>query len=82
MLKTHIDRDRMDVKSLERKIDDQKRKLNATVDDIVQLDAVLGGPKGNNSVFNNGSDDIKIHGLEQEVEELKKANRTLQEEKE
>ena len=64
MLKSHIDRDRMDVKSLERKIDDQKRKLNATVDDIVQLDAVLGGPKGNNSVINNGSDDIKIHGLE------------------
>ncbi len=60
-------------------MEEHKRKNLSLLDDILALDSVL----GTGSASSGGvAEDIRVHGLMQEVEELRKANRLLQEEKE
>ena len=79
-MKQNIERDKQDLRLLEKKVDEQRRKFESIIIDIQQLDAILG--TGASGASQNLNQDIKVHGLIQEIEELRKANAALQEEKE
>ena len=59
---------------MDKKVEDLKRKLGSIMDDMAALDSVLPKP--------DGTEDFRVHGLIQEIEEMKKANRLLHDEKE
>lgn len=79
LLKSQLDRDKAGIRAVERKIEEIRRKQGQQMEDVQALDSVLF--KGLQSV-KSGTDEYRVHGLIQEVDELKKVNRLLQEEKE
>ena len=72
LLRSTIDRDRQDMRQVERRIEDLRRRMGSMNEDVRALDGVLAKPDDNNF-----SSDFKFQGLISENEELKKMNAML-----
>ena len=74
MLKGSVERERQEVKELDGRINEHEKRQQILNEELISLDHVLSKRES--------TDDIEVHGLRVEIEELRRENSRIKTEKE